>query len=86
MGAARGHRTNEYLRVEAHGLHSDPVAEQGASGERAGGIDRHDPDGEALRPEPLNQGFGERALAGAGRPGDADAPRATPAEQAVGVR
>jgi hypothetical protein len=53
-------------------LHADTVAEQGAAGVGAAGIDGDD--GGALpRPaQPPQQPIGERALAGAGRAGDAD--------------
>src|SRR5882672_6333898 len=82
----RRHRPDEHAGVEAYRFHPDPVAEQRAPRERAGGIHGHDADGETLRAEPLDQRFGEGALAGARGTGDADAPRTAAPEQGVRVR
>src|ERR1019366_6260952 len=46
--AARGHAANVDSRVGVVRLHADAVAENRASAERAGGIDRHDADGLVL--------------------------------------
>ena len=70
--AARRHGADEDAVVGGVGLHPDAVAQDGAAGDRAGRIDRddgHRPPGAAqLR----DQRRHERALARAGRPGDAD--------------
>ena len=74
-GAAGGHRADEDARVEEVLGEADPVAEQGAAGEGAGGVDREHRDlalGLAqLRGQRTDQG----ALADPGRPGEADDPR-----------
>jgi len=73
-GAARGHRADEDARVEEVVGEADPVAEQGAAGKGAGGVDREHRD----LPLDLAQLGGERAdqgaLADAGRAGEADDP------------
>ena len=43
-GAAGGHRADEDAGVGVEGLHADAVAQEGAAGERAGGIDGEDAD------------------------------------------
>ena len=73
MRPARGHRPDEHAGVEADRFHANPVAEQRAAGEGAGGIDRDDRHFETALAIGANQLFGERALARAGRSGDADA-------------
>ncbi len=56
-------------------LHADAITQQGAAGERAGGIDGEDGDAvPALAAEP-GEAVHQRALAGAGRAGDAHHPR-----------
>ena len=43
-GAAAGHAPDVDALVEGDGFHADAVAQQGAAGERAGGIHRDDAD------------------------------------------
>ena len=73
--AAAGHRADEDARVEEVVGEADPVAEQGAAGEGARGVDREHRDlalGLAqLRGQRADQG----ALADPGRAGEADDPR-----------
>ncbi len=70
---SRGHRPDEHAGVEADRFHANPVAEQRAAGEGAGGIDRDNRHFETALAIGAHQLFGERALARAGRSGDADA-------------
>ena len=49
--AARGHGADEDAGIGVVALHADAVAQDGAAGERAGGIDGDDADGLALRAE-----------------------------------
>ena len=57
-------------------LHADAVAEDRAAGERAGGIDGDDADRLPRLRQSAGEAVDERGLAGAGRAGDADDPRA----------
>ena len=70
--AARGHRADEDSGVERVGLHANAIAEHGPPGERAGGIDRHDPDHGVGRPQSCRQPIHHRRLARSRRAGDAD--------------
>ena len=71
--AAGGHGADVDALVQGDGFHADAVAEEGAAGERAGGIDRDhrhlEPGGAVGGDEALDQG----GLPGPGRAGDADA-------------
>jgi hypothetical protein len=67
--AARRHAADEHARVAGVRLHADAVAEDRAAAERARGIDGHDADRPA-RARNSASAIDERALAGAGRPGD----------------
>ena len=73
--AARGHAADEDALVSGVRLHAHAIAENGAAAERAGRIDRDDADG-SRRSDRRNQAIDQRALAGAGRSGDADVLRA----------
>ena len=73
--AARRHRADEDSRVGRQTLHADPVAEEGATGERRGRIDAENADGLAAAAALLRQAIDEGALAGARRTGDSDDPR-----------
>src|SRR5882762_9202408 len=72
LRSPRGHRANEHAWIETHRLHADPVAEQRATGEGAGGIDGDDGHLETLLAIGADQLLGEGALARARWPGDAD--------------
>src|SRR5262249_61758654 len=67
--AARRHAADEDSGVARVGLHADAIAEDGAAGERAGGIDGDDSDAHAALAERACDLIVERALAGAGRTG-----------------
>ena len=69
--AARRHAADEDAGVGDVRLHADAVAEDRAAGVRAGRIDRDDADGLARSAELRDQAIDQRALAGAGRAGDA---------------
>src|ERR1041384_5036860 len=73
LRSPRGHRANEHAGIEAHRFHANPVAEQRAAGEGAGGIDGDDGYLETALAIGANQLLGESALPGAWWPGDADA-------------
>src|SRR5207249_9612789 len=76
LRAARGHGANEDALVEAHRLHANAVAEERAAGKRTRRIDGDHGDLAAALPVGPHQLFGEGALPGSGRAGDADALRA----------
>ena len=62
--AAGGHGADVDALVQGDGFHADAVAEQGAAGEGAGGIDRDDRDS-----EPGGAVGGDQALDQGGLPG-----------------
>ena len=64
--AAGGKAADEDARVFRVPLHPDPVAEDGAAGERGGWIDSEDADGLFPLPEGGDQRIDEGALPGAG--------------------
>ena len=70
--AARRHAADEDAVVAGVRLHPHAVAEDGAAGERAGRIDGDDADGPPGGADGVGQPIDERALARAGRTGDAD--------------
>ncbi len=70
--AARGHGADEDAGIGVMPLHADAVAEDRAAGDAAGGIDGDDGDGLSAAAEFGGQRVDERALARAGRTGDAD--------------
>ncbi len=72
QGAARGHAANVDAGVGEVVLHADAVAEDGAAGVRAGGIDGDDADGLILLAIVLGQLVDQRALASAGRAGESE--------------
>src|SRR3954464_11977034 len=74
-GAAGGHRADEDAGIGVEGRHADTVAQQGAAGERAGGIDGQDAHRLPALADAAGETVHERALAGAGGTGDADHPR-----------
>ena len=78
--AAGGHGARVEAGVGMAILKTDAVAENGAAGEGAGGIDGDDADGFAGFPKSAGQAIDQRALAGSGSAGDADA------EGAAGMR
>ena len=69
---ARRHAADEHAGVARVRLHPHPIAQHGAAGERAGGIDRDDADGAGPSAAARRQAIDERALPGAWRSGDAD--------------
>ena len=71
-GAARGHRADEDAGVEEVLGEADPVAEQGAAGEGAGGIDREHRDLAVGLAQLAGEGADQGALADPGRAGEAD--------------
>ena len=74
--AARRHAADEDALVAVMRAHAHAVAENGAAGKRTGGIDGDDADRLAAAAQLRRQPIDERALAGAGRSGDADEIRA----------
>ena len=70
--AARGQAADEHSGVAGQLQHADPVAEDGAAGERAGRIDGDDADGASGEAQPLRQRPHHRRLAGPGDAGQAD--------------
>ena len=70
--AAARHGADEDAGVGVMLLHADAVAEDGAVGERAGGIDGDDADGAGLAAEVGGDLIDKGAFAGAGRAGDAE--------------
>ena len=87
----RRHAANEDAGVARMRLHADAVAENRTAGERAGGIDGDDAHAHAARAQRPRDLIDQRALAGAGRPGDAQRPGAARAgiqrgHQGGGVR
>jgi hypothetical protein len=70
--AAGGHRADVDVAVERVVLHPDPVAEQGAAGERRRGVDREHAHALAGRAQLADQCRGRGGLAHARRAGDAD--------------
>ncbi len=81
-GAAGGHGTDEDAGVVVVALHADAVAEEGAAGAHAGGVDGDDGDGEAGGADGGEELIGKGALAGAGGTGDADDKRAAGGREA----
>ena len=77
---ARRHAADEHAFVGRVRLHAQPIAEHGAAAERARGIDGDDADRQRDGARPVSdfgdQPIDERALARAGRAGDADEIRA----------
>ena len=73
MVPAGGHAADVNPGVEVMLLHADAVAQNGAAGEGAGGVHGDNADGLALLAGVRRQPVSEGALAGARRPGDADA-------------
>ena len=71
-GAAGGHGADEDAGVGVVLLHAYAVAEDGASGEAAGGVDGEDGDRFVLGSQGQGQGVDEGALAGSGGSRDAD--------------
>ena len=78
--AAGGHGAGVEAGVTVAILETNAIAEDGAAGEGAGGVDGDDADGFAGIAKSAGEAVDEGALAGAGRAGDADA------EGAAGVR
>ena len=70
--SARRHAADEHAAVAGMRLHSHPIAKNGAATVGAGGVDRDDADGLAGAAERRGHAIDERALAGAGRSGDAE--------------
>ncbi|WBL36171.1 hypothetical protein O0235_00690 [Tepidiforma flava] len=70
--AAAGHGAHVDAGIHGDVLHADAVAEEGAVGEGAGGIDGDDGDGLAAAAKFGCERAGESALSGAGAAGDAD--------------
>ena len=66
------HAANEDVTVAGEGFHADTVAEDGAAGKRAAGVDRHDSDAVPALPEHFGQRGDKGALADGGRAGDTD--------------
>src|SRR5581483_7547237 len=73
---ARPHRADEDLRVEEVVGEADPVAEEGAAGERARRVDRDHADGGAARANAPDERRDEARLARARRAREADGVRA----------
>src|ERR687897_719107 len=71
-GAARGHAADEDVGVGVPARHPDPVAEGGATGERAGGVDSDDRDPVSPCSVQANQFVDEGGLPCAGRASDAN--------------
>ena len=71
-GAAGGHGTDEDSGVGVVLLHADAIAQNGAAGNAAAGVHGEDGDGLALLAQLQRQRVHQRALARAGRAGDAD--------------
>src|ERR1044072_7839195 len=74
--APRGQGANVDAGIERDRPHPDPVAEEGAAGERAGGVHGDDRDGPTLPPPRLHQMLHQGGLARARRAGDPDPPGA----------
>ena len=70
--ATASHGADEDAGVGMMLLHADAVAEDGAVGERAGGVDGDDADGAGLAAEVSGDLIDEGAFAGTGRAGDAE--------------
>ena len=70
--SARAHRADEDLRVEEVVGEANPVAEQGAVGERARGVDRDHADRRARFADVADERRDQGRLADPGRAGDAD--------------
>ncbi len=70
--AARGHGADEDARIGVVPQHADAVAQNGAAGTPAGGVDGDDAHGAALPAQLARQGIHQRALARARRAGDPD--------------
>src|ERR1035437_3899410 len=71
-GAAGGHGTYEDAGIGVVLLHAYAVAQNGAAGGAAAGVDGEDGEGLALFAQLQRQGVHQRALAGSRRAGDAD--------------
>ena len=74
FGAAlsRSQGADEDATVTVQALHPDPISQEGASRERAGGVHRDDADGMAGFSRAAGEGGGDRAFADPWRAGDAD--------------
>src|SRR5579872_1182423 len=70
--AARGHGADKDAGVGVMILHANAIAEDGSAGDAAAGIDGYYAHGAALFAEGAGERIHERALAGAGRSGDAE--------------
>ena len=68
--AAVGHRADEHARIQKVIRKADPVAEQGALGERRGGVDRQHPNGAFAFALELGQGTHQGGLADPWRSGE----------------
>ncbi len=79
--SAGGHRANENSFVVRVALHANAVAQNRAAGEWAGGIDRDNADRFAFFAITCGEPIDQRALARAGRAGDADHIGAAGAEE-----
>jgi hypothetical protein len=89
--ASGGHAPDEHAVVFGVRLHADAIAQHGAAAIRAGRIDRQDADGASGLAQLGGEPVDERALAGPGRPGNADQVRASglgedPADEGGGFR
>ncbi len=73
---ARRHAADEHAGVLRVRLHAHAIAKHRAAAERAGGIDGEHADCAAGLAPPRDEAIDQRALAGAGRAGDADEKRA----------
>ena len=72
--AARRHRADEDAGIGVVLLHADAVAQDRAAGDAAAGVHRDDRDGLPCGAQHARQRVDQRALARAGRAGDADHP------------
>ncbi len=70
--APRSHAANEHTAVQGVPLHADPIAQDGTAGEGTVGVDGEDGDPALLASPEAGQTVGQRALAAAGGPGQAD--------------
>src|SRR3990170_3930530 len=59
--------TDEYTLIRGMALHPDPIAEDRPSGERAGRINRDNPDGLSFLAKDVDHLIDDRGFAGAGR-------------------
>ena len=71
MATSGSHTTDKHSGIEVMLLHADPIAEDGATRKRAGGIDRNNTNGFALLAGVGGEFVGNGAFADAGRPRNA---------------